>query len=85
MLFPQEHAEEALATLQREHARSQHKMGALLESRVKSVGDLRQQLEQQITSLKLQLEASQVSHKSHSCFGYGVHVSLVKAPVGAAS
>ncbi|CAB1109002.1 unnamed protein product [Ectocarpus sp. CCAP 1310/34] len=56
-----EHAEEALATLQREHARSQQKMGALLESRVKNVGDLRQQLEYQISSLKSQLEASQAT------------------------
>eukprot|EP00752_Nemacystus_decipiens_P005084 g4614.t1 len=56
-----EHAEEALATLQREHARSQQKMGALLESRVKNVGDLRQQLEHQIDSLKSQLEASQAN------------------------
>lgn len=60
----QEHAEEALATLQREHARSQQKMGALLESRVKNVGDLRQQLEYQINSLKSQLEASQVTKQS---------------------
>lgn len=58
----QEHAEEALATLQREHTRSQQKMGALLESRVKNVGDLRQQLEHQIDSLKSQLETSQVTH-----------------------
>lgn len=50
-----------MATLQREHARSQQKMGALLESRVKNVGDLRQQLEHQIDSLKSQLEASQVT------------------------
>lgn len=50
-----------MATLQREHARSQQKMGALLESRAKNVGDLRQQLEHQIDSLKSQLEASQVT------------------------
>lgn len=59
--FPQEHAEEVLSTLQREHARSQQKMSALLESRAKNVGDLRHQLEEQIDSLKSQLEASQVT------------------------
>lgn len=62
----QEHAEEALATLQREHARSQQKMGALLESRAKNVGDLRQQLEYQIESLKSKLDASQVRRKTRS-------------------
>lgn len=55
-----------MATLQREHARSQQKMGALLESRVKNVGDLRQQLEHQIDSLKSQLESSQVSRSRSS-------------------
>ena len=58
-----------MATLQREHARSQQKMGALLESRAKNVGDIRQQLEHQIDSLKSQLETSQVrKRKSRSFF-----------------
>ena len=60
LFFFQEHAEEVLSTLQREHARSQQKMSALLESRAKNVGDLKHQLEEQIDSLKSQLEASQV-------------------------
>lgn len=49
-----------MATLQREHARSQQKMNALLDARAKNVGDLRYQLEAQIESLKGQLADSQV-------------------------
>lgn len=55
----QEHAEEALTTLQREHTRSQQKMGALLDARAKNSGDVRHQLQGQIDSLKSQLADSQ--------------------------
>lgn len=58
-LVGQEHAEETLATLQREHTRSQQKMGALLDARAKNVGDVRHQLQAQIDSLKTQLADSQ--------------------------